>query len=106
MCSKLVLILCLSTASSFQFSHRAPVYHKVQEHQQRKWSAINAGSHLSMALDGSYEITSDGPKSILTVNVGQTPVVFETGVIGRQAHGSVVVKCGETVLYSSACAEK
>jgi len=59
-----------------------------------------------MALDGSYEITSDGPKSILTVNVGQTPVVFETGVIGRQAHGSVVVKCGETVLYSSACAEK
>eukprot|EP00638_Chattonella_subsalsa_P004659 CAMPEP_0117753990 /NCGR_PEP_ID=MMETSP0947-20121206/12567_1 /TAXON_ID=44440 /ORGANISM="Chattonella subsalsa, Strain CCMP2191" /LENGTH=756 /DNA_ID=CAMNT_0005573003 /DNA_START=332 /DNA_END=2602 /DNA_ORIENTATION=- len=59
-----------------------------------------------MGGDGTYEIKSEGAKQILTVNVGESPLIFETGVIGRQAHGSIILKNGETVLYASACADK
>lgn len=40
----------------------------------------------------------------ISVPVGNQTLIFETGKIARQAHGSVVVSCGETVVFSSACA--
>lgn len=40
----------------------------------------------------------------ITVPVGDKTLKFETGKIARQASGSVVVQCGETVVFSSACA--
>jgi polyribonucleotide nucleotidyltransferase len=40
----------------------------------------------------------------ITVPLGDKTLKFETGKIARQANGSVVVQCGETVVFSSACA--
>ncbi len=43
-------------------------------------------------------------KNTMKVVVGEEEITFETGQIARQANGSVVVKAGETMLFSSACA--
>lgn len=43
-------------------------------------------------------------KETISVPVGHTTLQFETGKIARQAHGSVLVRCGETVVFASACA--
>ncbi len=40
----------------------------------------------------------------LTVHVGKKTLTFETGKVARQANGSVLVRCGETIVFSSACA--
>ncbi|PIS02706.1 MAG: polyribonucleotide nucleotidyltransferase [Chlamydiae bacterium CG10_big_fil_rev_8_21_14_0_10_42_34] len=40
----------------------------------------------------------------LTVNVGNKTLKFETGKIARQANGSVMLHCGDTVVFASACA--
>lgn len=39
----------------------------------------------------------------MTVTVGDKELVFETGKIARQANGSVVLSCGDAVIFSSAC---
>ncbi|MDP1881077.1 MAG: polyribonucleotide nucleotidyltransferase [Parachlamydiaceae bacterium] len=39
----------------------------------------------------------------ITIEVGGKEITFETGKIARQANGAVVVRCGETVIFSSAC---
>lgn len=39
----------------------------------------------------------------LKVNVGGREIIFETGRIARQAHGSVIVRCGDTMLLNTAC---
>lgn len=38
-----------------------------------------------------------------SVKVGDKDIAFETGKIARQAHGAVWVRCGETVVFSTAC---
>ncbi len=40
----------------------------------------------------------------LSVAVGGKTLTFETGKIARQANGSVVLQCGDTILLSTACA--
>lgn len=45
-------------------------------------------------------------KETITVPVGDKSIIFETGKIARQANGSVLVQCGETVVFSSACASE
>ncbi|KAF3361413.1 Polyribonucleotide nucleotidyltransferase [Chlamydiales bacterium STE3] len=40
----------------------------------------------------------------MSVIVDGKEIIFETGKIGRQAGGAVVVKCGETILFNTACA--
>lgn len=40
----------------------------------------------------------------MSVSIGGQELTFETGKIARQANGSVVVRCGETIVFSSACA--
>ena len=40
----------------------------------------------------------------ITIPVGNTTLKFETGKIARQANGSVLVHCGETIVFASACA--
>lgn len=42
-------------------------------------------------------------KKTMKVVVGEEEITFETGQIARQANGSVIVKAGETMLFSSAC---
>jgi polyribonucleotide nucleotidyltransferase len=42
-------------------------------------------------------------KQTTSVMVGKTTLHFETGQMARQANGSVVLRVGETVLFSSAC---
>lgn len=39
-----------------------------------------------------------------TIRVGNQDLIFETGQIARQANGAVLLKCGETYLFSTACA--
>ena len=42
-------------------------------------------------------------KHTTSVHVGNTTLYFETGQIARQANGAVVLRAGETVIFSSAC---
>lgn len=44
-------------------------------------------------------------KHSTTFTVGEQEITFETGQIARQANGAVVVKCGETMMLCTACAE-
>lgn len=39
-----------------------------------------------------------------TVQVGQSEIIFETGKVAKQANGAVVVRMGETIVFSTACA--
>lgn len=43
-------------------------------------------------------------RHIMKVNVGNREIIFETGKIARQANGSVVVRMGDTMLLTTACA--
>ncbi len=43
-------------------------------------------------------------RETISVQVGAQEIVFETGKIARQAGVAVVVRCGETIVFSSACA--
>ena len=43
-------------------------------------------------------------KKLIKVTVGGKELTFETGKIGRQANGSVLVRMGETIVFASACA--
>lgn len=42
----------------------------------------------------------------ISVTVGEQKIIFETGKIARQANGAVMVRCGETLIFSTACATK
>jgi len=39
----------------------------------------------------------------VSINVGGRELTFETGKMARQAHGSVVVRYGDTVILATAC---
>lgn len=43
-------------------------------------------------------------RKILTVEIDGKQITFETGKIGRQANGSVLVRMGETIVMTAACA--
>ncbi|NGX43384.1 MAG: Polyribonucleotide nucleotidyltransferase [Chlamydiae bacterium] len=43
-------------------------------------------------------------KHIKKVVVGEEEITFETGKIAKQANGSVIVRAGETIVFSVACA--
>lgn len=43
-------------------------------------------------------------RETISVQVGEQEITFETGRIGRQANGSVLVRVGDTVLFNTACA--
>jgi polyribonucleotide nucleotidyltransferase len=43
-------------------------------------------------------------RDTITVPVGEKTLKFETGKVARQAGGSVLVHCGETVVLATACA--
>lgn len=45
-------------------------------------------------------------KKHASVTVGGKDITFETGKIARQANGSVVLRCGDTVLLSTVCMSK
>lgn len=40
----------------------------------------------------------------ISVTVGEQEIIFETGKIARQANGAVLVRCGDTIVFNSACA--
>ena len=43
-------------------------------------------------------------RKTMTVTVGGQEIHFETGKVARQANGAVLVRCGETVVFTTACA--
>lgn len=42
-------------------------------------------------------------RETISVLVGTQEITFETGKIARQAAGAVVLRCGETIVFSTAC---
>jgi polyribonucleotide nucleotidyltransferase len=42
----------------------------------------------------------------ISISVGGKTITFETGKVARQANGAVIAKCGDTVVFTSACASK
>eukprot|EP00953_Heterococcus_sp_UTEX-ZZ885_P033644 17485-Heterococcus_DN1.PRE.3 len=52
-----------------------------------------------------WTIVEEGSKSTLTVHVAGQELIFETGRIGRQAHGAILSRDGDTMLYTTACAD-
>jgi polyribonucleotide nucleotidyltransferase len=43
-------------------------------------------------------------RDTISVNIQGQEIIFETGKIARQAGGAVVVRCGETIVFATACA--
>lgn len=43
-------------------------------------------------------------RDIISVDLDGKKITFETGKIARQANGAVIVQCGETIVFSTACA--
>ena len=43
-------------------------------------------------------------RKIKTIQVGNQTLTFETGKIAKQANGAVIVRTGDTVIFTSACA--
>lgn len=43
-------------------------------------------------------------RETLSIPVGNQTLHFETGKVARQANGSIMLRCGDTVVFSSACA--
>lgn len=43
-------------------------------------------------------------RHILQVKVGEQEISFETGKVAKQANGSVIVRVGETMVFTTACA--
>ncbi|MCE2983481.1 MAG: polyribonucleotide nucleotidyltransferase [Parachlamydia sp.] len=43
-------------------------------------------------------------RDIISVKIGSKELIFETGKIARQAGGAVILRCGETMVFSTACA--
>ena len=57
--------------------------------------------------EAGHTIESTSNIHTLTINLGYPnnpqPLIFETGKLGRQASGAIMLTRGETVLYSTAC---
>lgn len=43
-------------------------------------------------------------RETITIPVGNKTLKFETGKVARQANGSIMLHCGDTVVFASACA--
>jgi len=43
-------------------------------------------------------------KHSISVNIGGQEIIFETGQIARQANGSVLIRSGDTLVFTAACA--
>ena len=53
----------------------------------------------------SHEISDTEHGSKLSVHLGDQELSFETGKIGRQANGAVMLTVGGTILYATVCTE-
>ncbi len=43
-------------------------------------------------------------RETISAIVGGKEIIFETGKVARQANGAVIVRCGETIVFTTACA--
>ena len=103
-------ILSLSSAFSPHFQLRSAPFRT----QLTRNSAVEAtnGEDLPFSIETTNDGPGDGPVHRLTFHrltsspseaeEPETPIVLETGKIGRQASGAVTLTRGETVLYATA----
>lgn len=49
-------------------------------------------------------MTHNFDKKTVSVTIDGKEIIFETGKIARQAQGAVLVRCGETMVFNTACA--
>ncbi|KAI5013458.1 probable polyribonucleotide nucleotidyltransferase 1, chloroplastic [Hordeum vulgare subsp. vulgare] len=65
---------------------------------------VAAVGHEAVPAVAAEEASSSGPtKFSVKIPVGDRHILVETGHIGRQASGSVMVTDGETIVYCSVC---
>lgn len=75
------------------------------------------GDQEKESKNGGVSTISENPKigdensswltaSVLTLTVGGREITIETGRIGRQANGAVMIRDGDTMVYATACAEE
>ena len=71
----------------------------------RRVSRRAAGARAAIETDGPfpYPVIDRTPKT-LTLHIGESVVTIETGRVGLQANGAVMVTEGETVMYTTICA--
>jgi polyribonucleotide nucleotidyltransferase len=69
-------------------------------------NGLSKSSRSSLSMSSAYRTTSKGSQHSLTFEVAGKEMSFETGRIGRQASGSVVVKMKDTMVYTTVCAER
>ena len=71
----------------------------------RRVSRRAAGARAAIETDGPfpYPVIDRTPKT-LTLHIGESVVTIETGRVGLQANGAVMVTEGETVMYTTCCA--
>jgi hypothetical protein len=71
----------------------------------RRVSRRAAGARAAIETDGPfpYPVIDRTPKT-LTLHIGESVVTIETGRVGLQANGAVMVTEGETVMYTTVCA--
>ena len=71
----------------------------------RRVSRRAAGARAAIETDSPfpYPVIDRTPKT-LTLHIGESVVTIETGRVGLQANGAVMVTEGETVMYTTICA--
>ena len=90
---------------------------KTSKKDDESTNTSNNNAHLLSSLNdpvppAGHHVTTEqtklGPVHTLTVHLGQPgnsePLVFETGRIGRQAAGAILLTRGESIVYST-CGE-
>eukprot|EP00468_Gymnochlora_sp_CCMP2014_P010655 CAMPEP_0167744856 /NCGR_PEP_ID=MMETSP0110_2-20121227/2824_1 /TAXON_ID=629695 /ORGANISM="Gymnochlora sp., Strain CCMP2014" /LENGTH=781 /DNA_ID=CAMNT_0007629425 /DNA_START=211 /DNA_END=2556 /DNA_ORIENTATION=- len=67
---------------------------------------VDAPNTESDLRDGEYKIEKNGEKAILRLQIAGREIQMETGTIGKLAGGTILIRDGGTVLYTTACAER
>jgi polyribonucleotide nucleotidyltransferase len=55
--------------------------------------------------EGKKRMTIEFQKETLELEIGELNLCFETGVIARQASGSVILRANDTMLFSAVTAK-
>lgn len=105
-----------TAARRLRGARASPAHLMLRGSGARAWSRVPAVSRAPARRRGlapRAATASDGPfpypvkdrtAKTLTLTIGDSEVTIETGRIGLQANGAVVVTEGETVMYATICA--
>ena len=98
----------LNTRTRFQKSNIIALYESTVAEEESAIETTAASSAGSFSLESDNKGPSDDAVHTLTINLPyeETPLIIQTGKIGRQAAGAVTLSRGETMLYATASRDK